>query len=305
MPPTTTAMIRMVLDAQAYVLAQRPLAPGETVLRHDPKCAPLIMAGQALCVFRSREPVSEYFANIPMMDSVAHYVARRRLEIEAEHLETDRRQPSDVNALRQYQFYQQERVDAVHAAHCDFERYLSRVASEYRLRHGIVRPEPTRCDSPQWQRRMENITLLFAHTLVRVWRGSNQHATTPTARQTLAFGRIALGVLYLTKSSLEVQDLQITSCASFVTIVPRIDFARLLPCDNQLDIFNLDQFVLSPTARRLTTTQGDVRQEAMRISRIGALPSLLLRLGDVSADLAAETKATQAVAPPVLIPVGK
>ena len=302
--PATAAMIQQVLEAQRIVHEARPPAPGETIFHHDPKCPPLIMIGQALCVHRSREAVSEYFANVPMMDSVAKYITDRRAEMESEYLKTDRRQPSDINALREFQFHQKDRTEAAAAARRDYETLLGRVVQHYREAHGITRPAPTRWLSEHWQRRMANIKLLFAHTLVRVWHNLAQHAD-PAGRQTLAFGRIALGVLYLTKSSLEVQDLQVAPATSFVTVVPRIAFARLLPCDNQLNMFKLDEFAASPTARRLTTTQGDVRQEAMRISRMGALPTLLLRIEDVSAELAAERRAAAAVAPPTRIAVGK
>lgn len=306
-PADNMDCIRTTLMTQDYLIKKCGVViPEDKRLRFDERCPPLVMAAQAPCVYLARRPVSEYFANVPMMDDVKQYVSRCMVEAETEHLETDRRQPSDINMLQQYQFHQQDHEDAAKKARRDYEQFLDKVIRGYRERHGIVRPEPTRWDSERWQSRMENIIQVFAHTLVRVWRNLMQHVPPGPGRQTLAFGRIALGLLYLTKTSLSVQDMQITSCASFVTVVPLVEFARLLPWDNQLSMFDLDEYAQAG-ARRLTKTQGDVRDEAIRVSKMGALPSLLLRIEDIMAELVEEQRRQREAAStaPVQIPVGK
>lgn len=282
-PQRVALSIRLLLEAQTMV-------GGQGGLHHDANCMSLIRAGEALCVYHNRIPVSEYFANVPMMDDIAAYFVRRRAEIETKNLDTDRRQPSDIAVLRQFQFHDREATAAAAAAARDYASFLHRTVTRVREDANIVRPKITRWNSDEWARRRKDVTALYAHTLVRVWKNMRTYCTTPEGRDTLTFGRIALGMIYLTKSSLSVQDMSVAPCESYVTVVPRIEFSQLLPCDNQIEHFDLATFAAAPGARRLTTIQGDIRREAMKISVAGNLPSLLLRLQDVMNGMIDESK---------------
>jgi hypothetical protein len=272
-PQRVSATIRLMLKAQRMV-------GGEGGLHHDPDCMSLIFACEALGVYHNLAPVSEYFSNVPMTDEVATYYTRRCAEIEAKNFDVDRRQPSDISVLRQFQFHDAESESVATNAMRDYARLLSATVADFRARRGLVRPAVTRWDSATWKQRQKGITSLYARTLVRAWKNLQTHCTSVEAADNLSFGRIALALVYLTKSSLTVQDTSVAPCESHVTVVPAIDFSHLLPCDNQLGHFNLDEFAAATGAKRLTTVQGDIRSECLNISKAGKLQSMLLRLED-------------------------
>lgn len=285
--------VRMLLRARDLC---GPDGPGREI-HHQKRTPRLISLTRGLEIYASRAPTSDYFANVPMMDGVARDMMARLAQIEFQFMNTDARHPSDIPALRSMHTHHgptPERVEATRR----FARMHLRVVQHYRATHGLPPyTGPLHWSSPEWQDRRRRITETYSRVIVRAWENLFDSASGHT-RETLVFGRVALGLLYITKTSLVVEDAHIAPAKVHVVVVPSIPFSGLLPRDNQLDRF--DQSLIAPLtgARRLTIVQSLVRAAAQEISDAGRLPSVQLRLLDVVSEEDAKNCAIYAGAPP-------
>jgi hypothetical protein len=272
-----------MLAAQGLVERRRVFKDEEKVY-HNEIFTHLIKIPAVIAMYQFRSPTSTYFHNVPMLPDVAVYMRDRLNVINAKYAALFKLPVTETgDEVRERAVVKRRR-----------DELLRQSVSEYRERIGAPPRRIVKWDSPEWQTRMKNIKDIFSHCLVRVWINIiKQNALSETGEGVnLSFKRCLLALLYMTRKTVSVSDEvysdAITSApveGPMVTVIPRIEFAMLLPPENQLDRFNLMPYSTNAMSRKLTTTQTEIKNCIHSIGNKGHLSSMQLRMIDVYAEI--------------------
>lgn len=269
--------LRAVLTAQG----PRPRPP---LLYHSSTYINLVRVPNALAVFQFRAPVSPYFRNVPMLDSVARAMRRRLEQIDTKFIANGGKTsnaaasmvgtPEHARAVRE----RQEEYDLV-LARADRDRFIRRVLYRRRLGAGGGCDTPAVADTAL---RRRNVKEVFATTLVRVWANLNKYEP---QQQQVTFKKLVIALLYMTQKTLAIPD-----GSTAVTVIPKVDFAALLPQESQLHKFDLPACGSGGSNhtlfRKLTATQTEITGRLFDIARSGHLTHIQLRISDVYEEVA-------------------
>lgn len=286
-----------MLAAQSMCESRMKFTDEEKVY-HNKIFTHLIRIPSVLAMYQFRSPTSTYFHNVPMLPSIAVYMRDRLNVINAKYASLFKPQAAESSEEARERALVKRRRDEL----------LRQSVSAYRERIGAPPRHIVRWESAEWQTRMKNIRDIFSHCLVRVWINITKHnALSETGEGVnLSFKRCLLALLYMTRKTVSVSE-EIFSEATMdvtdgpmVTVIPKIDFAMLLPPENQLDRFNLLPYSTNAMSRKLTTTQTEIKNCIHAIGNKGHLAAMQLRMIDVYAEILEKkrpaTAATAAVA---------
>ena len=250
----------------------------------------------ALSIYQFKTPVSVYFHNVPMLPKVRTYMHYKLRMIDSKYVGMS--MGKNVMASVFTQANQQLRVKQTEAnikaeeIQNSKRRLIEETVSRYRQREGITPRRTLEWDSPEWHARMDNIKEIFSHCIVRVWCNINRCFTlykkTAEDCESMSFKRCLLALLYMTRKTISISEgiVEGNDSGPLVTVIPKIDFAGLLPPENQLEKFSLFPYSnlpmsQKPSSRKLTSTQIEIKKCLYSIGKNGYLNQIQLRMIDV------------------------
>lgn len=279
--------------SKRLLAAQALLGDAAQLHLHHKQFVHTIKVPAVLAMYQFKSPTNTYFHNVPMMHTVNIYMRDRLKVIDTKYASiggANRLANSLIAPQMQpiLKMRREEMLNECEGIRRRRDELLRHAIEDYRARHSIEPRKITKWDSPEWQTRMKNIKDIFSHCLVRIWVTMTRYNALSECGEgvNLSFKRCLLALLYMTRKTMSISDSDAPSGASeMVTVIPKIDFAMLLPPENQLDRFNLMPYSNSALSRKLTTTQTEIKNCMYSISHKGYLSNLQLRMIDVYAEI--------------------
>lgn len=261
-----------------------------------------INVGHAMCVFKACSGSNAYFNNVPMRPEIKTYIHRELANIDGTY--------TIQHAVPQTQVYTDARMT------------MYATVEKYRSTHGHICRQDMQWDSGEWKNAMQNVKDMFAFTLVNVWANLNKHHVR-TGDETIDndadftnFKRLILPLLYMTRRKYALCDqthllpnhpfaTTNANTTHFISVIPMIDFAVLLPPENKLEKFSSATSTANNTAqqqagrrirtqhsshdtiflRKMTSTQTTIKKTFDRIAKDGKLTNIQLTIEDVCAQI--------------------
>jgi hypothetical protein len=269
----------------------------------------------ALLTFSRHNYVSEYFKYVPIMSSLIPHARQQLRDINNRYLTT----PASLERLNNVPLQRQHQatIDRLKAANARLlgqtvQRFLQHHPREEQdedddaQKHAaaatgaIILP---RWDSAEWTESVEAITDLVARVLVKIWMNLSEYCVDwHGAGSEISFKRIVLPLMYMLQTNFSLnaysmggsQHMTTAAAAAAATVsgvadladrapqiivVPRIEYARLLPCESNVSRYAIAH-LCNPSSKTITSIQTSIQSLLYQGALNGKVQYLRVTLSD-------------------------